>query len=136
VTYMGGRAAEEIAFQTVSTGASNDIEQATKIAKAMITQYGMSDKFGLMGLATVESIYLEGRASLNCGDETASLIDQEIMVLLQVNYEKAKRLLLEHRRMLDEISEYLYENETITGKEFMDIFNHLKGEPCSTFRKN
>ncbi len=125
VTYMGGRAAEEIAFESVTTGASNDIEQATRIARAMITQYGMSDRFGLMGLVTVESQYLDGRASLNCGEKTASAIDEEVMLLLQSSYEKAKSLLLEHREKLDEIAAYLYEHETITGKEFMEIFNHV-----------
>ena len=129
VTYMGGRAAEEIAFDSVTTGASNDIEQATKIARAMVTQYGMSEKFGLMGLVTVESQYLDGRASLNCGEETAAQIDKEVMQILQESYAEAKRLLLENRSILDEISEYLYENETITGKEFMSIFRRLKGIP-------
>ncbi len=127
VTYMGGRAAEEIAFDSVTTGASNDIEQATKIARAMVTQYGMSDRFGLMGLVTIESQYLDGRASLNCGEETASQIDKEVMQMLQASYEEAKQLLMENRSVLDEISEYLYEHETITGKEFMDIFRRLKG---------
>lgn len=127
VTYMGGRAAEEIAFDSVTTGASNDIEQATKIARAMVTQYGMSEKFGLMGLVTVENQYLDGRASLNCGEETAAQIDKEVMSILQESYAEAKRLLLENRSILDEISEYLYEHETITGKEFMEIFRRLKG---------
>lgn len=127
ITYMGGRAAEEIAFESVTTGASNDIEQATNIARAMVTQYGMSEKFGLMGLATVENRYLDGRASLNCGEKTAAEIDKEVMQILQSSYSEAKRLLLENRSILDEISERLYENETITGKEFMDIFRKLKG---------
>ncbi len=129
VTYMGGRAAEEIVFDSVTTGASNDIEQATKIARAMVTQYGMSEKFGLMGLVTVENQYLDGRASLNCGEETAAQIDKEVMAILQESYAQARQLLLENRSVLDEISEYLYEHETITGKEFMDIFRRLKGIP-------
>ncbi len=130
VTYMGGRAAEEIVFDSVTTGASNDIEQATKIARAMVTQYGMSKRFGLMGLATVENQYLDGRASLNCGEETASKIDKEVMGILQESYAQAKRLLSANRGILDEIAEYLYEHETITGKEFMDIFRRLKGLPA------
>ena len=129
VTYMGGRAAEEIVFDSVTTGASNDIEQATKIARAMVTQYGMSEKFGLMGLVTIENQYLDGRASLNCGEETAAQIDQEVMKILKESYEEAKRLLIENREILDEISDYLYQHETITGKEFMKIFRKLKGIP-------
>ena len=129
VTYMGGRAAEEIVFDSVTTGASNDIEQATKIARAMVTQYGMSEKFGLMGLVTVENQYLDGRASLNCGEETAAQIDQEVMKILRESYEEAKRLLMENREILDKVSDYLYENETITGKEFMKIFREMKGIP-------
>lgn len=129
VTYMGGRAAEEIVFDSVTTGASNDIEQATKIARAMVTQYGMSDKFGLMGLVTIENQYLDGRASLNCGEETAAQIDQEVMKILKESYDEAKRLLIENREILDEISDYLYQHETITGKEFMKIFRKLKGIP-------
>ncbi len=127
VTYMGGRAAEEIVFDSVTTGASNDIEQATKMARAMVTQYGMSERFGLMGLVTVEDKYLEGRASLNCGEETAAQIDQEVMKILKESYDEAMRLLRENRDILNEISEYLYEHETITGKEFMQIFRELKG---------
>ena len=129
VTYMGGRAAEEIVFDSITTGASNDIEQATKIARAMVTQYGMSEKFGLMGLATVENQYLDGRASLNCGEETAAQIDQEVMRILKESYDEAVRLLQENRSILDEIAHYLYKNETITGKEFMRIFRKLKGIP-------
>ena len=129
VTYMGGRAAEEIVFDSVTTGASNDIEQATKIARAMVTQYGMSEKFGLMGLVTIESQYLDGRASLNCGEETAGQIDLEVMRILKESYDEATRLLLENREILDKISQQLYENETITGKEFMKIFRELKGIP-------
>ncbi len=129
ITYMGGRAAEEIVFESVTTGASNDIEQATKMARAMVTQYGMSDRFGLMGLVTIEDKYLEGRASLNCGEETAAQIDQEVMKILKNSYDEAVRLLQENREILNEISEYLYEHETITGKEFMRIFRKLKGIP-------
>ena len=129
VTYMGGRAAEELVFESVTTGASNDIEQATKMARAMVTQYGMSEKFGLMGLVTIESQYLDGRASLNCGEETAAQIDQEVMRILKECYDTAIRLLQENRSILDEISQYLYEHETITGKEFMKIFRDLKGIP-------
>ena len=129
VTYMGGRAAEEIVFDSVTTGASNDIEQATKIARAMVTQYGMSEKFGLMGLVTIESQYLDGRASLNCGEETAGQIDLEVMRIMKESYDEATRLLLENREILDKISQQLYENETITGKEFMKIFRELKGIP-------
>lgn len=129
VTYMGGRAAEEIVFDSVTTGASNDIEQATKIARAMVTQYGMSEKFGLMGLVTVENQYLDGRASLNCGEETAAQIDQEVMKILKESYDEAKRLLTENRDILDEVSDYLYQHETITGKEFMKIFRRMKGIP-------
>ncbi len=129
VTYMGGRAAEEIVFDSVTTGASNDIEQATKMARAMVTQYGMSEKFGLMGLVTVESQYLDGRASLNCGEETAAQIDQEVMRILKESYQEATRLLEENRDILDEIAGYLYDHETITGKEFMKIFRRLKGLP-------
>ena len=121
VGYLGGRAAEEIVFDTVTTGAANDIEQATKVARAMITQYGMSQKFGLMGLATQENQYLSGRAVLNCGDDTATEIDHEVMQLLHYSYEEAKRLLNEHREALDKIAEYLIRRETITGKEFMEI---------------
>lgn len=123
---LGGRAAEELVFETVTTGAANDIEQATKIARAMITQYGMSKKFGLMGLASQENQYLGGRAVLNCGDDTATEIDHEVMKLLHDSYEEAKRLLGEHREALDKISEYLIRKETITGKEFMKIFRAVE----------
>lgn len=126
VGYLGGRAAEEIVFDTVTTGAANDIEQATKVARAMITQYGMSKKFGLMGLATQENQYLSGRAVLNCGDDTATEIDHEVMQLLHLSYEEAKRLLGEHRTALDKIAEYLIKRETITGKEFMKIFRAVE----------
>ena len=126
VGYLGGRAAEEIVFDTVTTGAANDIEQATKVARAMITQYGMSQKFGLMGLATQENQYLSGRAVLNCGDDTATEIDHEVMQLLHYSYEEAKRLLNEHREALDKIAGYLISRETITGKEFMKIYRAVE----------
>ena len=116
-------------FDTVTTGAANDIEQATRIARAMVTQYGMSKKFGLMGLATQENQYLSGRAVLNCGEETASEIDQEVMKILKESYEEAKRLLSENREIMDKIAEFLIEKETITGKEFMKIFREIKGIP-------
>lgn len=126
VGYLGGRAAEEIVFDSVTTGASNDIEQATKVARAMITQYGMSKKFGLMGLATQENQYLNGRAVLNCGDNTATEVDHEVMELLRVSYEEAKRLISSHRKALDKIADYLIRKETITGKEFMIIFRAVE----------
>lgn len=126
---LGGRAAEELVFDTVTTGAANDIEQATRIARAMVTQYGMSDKFGLMGLATQENQYLTGRTVLNCGDATAAEVDQEVMKILKDSYEEAKRLLSENRDVMDKIAEFLIEKETITGKEFMKIFREMKGIP-------
>ena len=126
VGYLGGRAAEEIVFDTVTTGAANDIEQATKVARAMITQYGMSEKFGLMGLATQEDQYLSGRAVLNCGDDTATEIDHEVMKLLHHSYEEAKRILGSHRKEMDKIAEYLIRKETITGKEFMKILRAVQ----------
>ena len=126
VGYLGGRAAEEIVFDTVTTGAANDIEQATKVARAMITQYGMSEKFGLMGLATQENQYLSGRAVLNCGDDTATEIDHEVMRLLHHSYEEAKRILGSHRTEMDKIAEYLIRKETITGKEFMKILRAVQ----------
>ena len=126
VGYLGGRAAEEIIFDTVTTGAANDIEQATKVARAMVTQYGMSSKFGLMGLATQENQYLSGRVVLNCGDDTATEVDHEVMELLHVSYEQAKKLLREHKEALDKIAEYLIRKETITGKEFMKIFRAVE----------
>lgn len=127
VGYLGGRAAEEIVFDTVTTGASNDIEQATKVARAMITQYGMSDRFGLMGLAETQNQYLDGKAMLNCGDSTATEIDHEVMKLLKKSYDEAKRLLSENRDVMDKIAEFLIQKETITGKEFMKIFHEAKG---------
>lgn len=129
VTFMAGRASEEIVFDSVTTGASNDIEQATKIARAMVTQYGMSEQFGLMSLESIENRYLDGRAVLNCGDSTAALIDEEVKNLLKICYEEAKGMLLEHRELLDEIAAFLFEEETITGKEFMKIFRRAKGLP-------
>ena len=129
VVALGGRAAEEIVFDTVTTGASNDIEQATKIARAMITQYGMSDRFGLMGLESIQNRYLDGRPVLNCGEATASQIDEEVMRMLKSSYEEAKRLLSENRDALDRIAAFLIEKETITGKEFMKIFREIKGIP-------
>lgn len=127
VGYLGGRAAEEIVFDTVTTGAANDIEQATKVARAMITQYGMSDRFGLMGLAETQNQYLDGRAMLNCGNSTATEIDHEVMKLLKKSYDEAKRLLSENRDVMDKIAEFLIQKETITGKEFMKIFHEAKG---------
>lgn len=134
VTFFGGRAAEEAKFDSVTTGASNDIERATKLARAMITRYGMSETFGLMGLETVESMYLEGRAVMNCSDQTAAKVDEEVMKVLKDAYDKALTLIRENMDVLDAISEYLLEKETITGKEFMTIFNRMKGieeEPVS-----
>ena len=129
VVALGGRAAEEIVFDTVTTGASNDIEQATKIARAMITQYGMSERFGLMGLESIQNRYLDGRAVMNCGEATASEIDGEVMRMLKAAYEEAKKLLSENREALDRIAAFLIEKETITGKEFMKIFREVKGIP-------
>ena len=129
VVSLAGRAAEELVFDTVTTGAANDIEQATRIARAMVTQYGMSEKFGLMGLATQENQYLTGRTVLNCGDATAAEIDTEVMKMLKNAYAEAKRLLSENRDAMDQIAAFLIEKETITGKEFMKIFRQVKGIP-------
>ena len=129
VGFLAGRAAEEIVFDTVTTGAANDIEQATRVARAMITQYGMSRKFGLMGLESRENQYLNGRTVLNCSDVTAAEIDQEVMKILKDSYEEAKRLLSENRDAMDQIAAFLIEKETITGKEFMKIFRQVKGIP-------
>ena len=129
VELMGGRAAEEIVFETVTTGASNDIQQATNLARAMVTQYGMSEKFGLMALESQENQYLTGRAVLNCGDATAAEIDKEVMKVLKDAYEAAKSLLNENRDAMDQIADFLIEKETITGKEFMKIFRKVKGIP-------
>jgi cell division protease FtsH len=128
VTLFGGRAAEEVVFNKVTTGASNDIEKATSIAREMITQYGMSEAFGLMGLETVENPYLDAHTTLNCSDATAALVDEEVKKLLKECYEEAKALLLDNRDVLDKIAEFLYEKETITGKEFMDIYNKVKSD--------
>ena len=127
VGMLGGRAAEEIVFDTVTTGASNDIEKATKIARSMITQYGMSEQFGLNGLESIQNRYLDGRAVMNCGEATAAEIDQEVMEMLKKAYDEAKRLLTEHREALDKIAAFLIEKETITGKEFMKIFHEVEG---------
>ena len=129
VGLLAGRAAEEIVFDTVTTGAANDIEKATRIARAMVTQYGMSEKFGLMGLEHQENEYLTGRVVMNCGDATAAEVDQEVMKILKISYEEAKRLLSENRDAMDKIAEYLIQKETITGKEFMKIFREVKGIP-------
>ena len=129
VGFLGGRAAEEIVFDTVTTGAANDIQQATRITRAMITQYGMSDKFGMMGLESRESMYLDNGTRLNCSEQMAAEVDREIMRILKESYEEAKRLLMENREALDKIAEYLIEKETITGKEFMRIFREVKGLP-------
>ncbi len=129
VTFMAGRAAEEIVFHSITTGASNDIEKATQIARAMVTQYGMSKKFGLISLESVENRYLDGRPVLNCGDDTAAEIDQEVQIILKDSYETAKKLLEENRDVLDRIADYLFEHETITGKEFMRIYREIKGIP-------
>ncbi|MBS5129448.1 MAG: ATP-dependent zinc metalloprotease FtsH [Lachnospiraceae bacterium] len=136
VGMLAGRAAEEIVFNTVTTGASNDIEQATKVARAMITQYGMSEKFGLIGLESVQSRYLDGRPVQNCGPETAAEIDKEVMKMLKDAYEEAKRILQENRDALDKIAAFLIEKETITGKEFMEILREVQGiDPEQTASK-
>ena len=129
VGLLGGRAAEEIVFDTVTTGAANDIEKATSIARSMVTQYGMSKKFGLMGLETVESKYLSGNTSLNCSDVTAAEVDAEVMKILKDSYKEAKRLLKENRDVMDKLADFLIKKETITGKEFMKIFREIKGIP-------
>ena len=128
VTLLAGRAAEEIVFNSVTTGAANDIEKATEIARAMITQYGMNEKFGLMGLESVESQYLDGRTVMNCGDATAAQVDEEVKKLLASCYNRAKELLSQNRDVLDAIASYLREKETITGKQFIDIYNQVKGK--------
>lgn len=132
ITLLGGRAAEELVFNTVTTGASNDIERATKLARTMVSQYGMSERFGLMGLETVESQYLDGRSVLNCSDATAALLDEEVMKMLKAYYEQAKTLLSENMMCLDRVSEYLLEKESITGKEFMDIVHEVRGDADET----
>ncbi len=128
VTLLAGRAAEELVFNSVTTGAANDIEQATEIARAMITQYGMNEKFGLMGLESVENKYLDGRTVMNCGDATAAQVDEEVKKLLSSCYDRAKELLSQNRDVLDAIASYLREKETITGKQFMEIYNQIKGK--------
>ncbi|MDO4344196.1 MAG: ATP-dependent zinc metalloprotease FtsH [Eubacteriales bacterium] len=132
VEFVGGRAAEEIVFHSVTTGAANDIEQATKLARAMITQYGMSEKFGMVGLESPANQYLDGRNILNCSDETAAEIDREVMRVIKEAYQEALRLLGEHREALDKIADFLIEKETITGKEFMEIFRQVEGSQNST----
>lgn len=129
VGYLGGRAAEEIVFDTVTTGASNDIEQATGLACSMVTRFGMSKKFGLIGLESVESQYLDGRTVLNCSDATAAEIDQEVMRILKECYQEALELLSANREVMDQLAAHLIEKETITGKEFMRIYRQVKGLP-------
>ena len=129
VGYLGGRAAEEIVFDTVTTGASNDIEQATGLARSMVTRFGMSKKFGLIGLESVESQYLDGRTVLNCSDATAAEIDQEVMRILKECYQEALELLSANREVMDQLAAHLIEKETITGKEFMRIYRQVKGLP-------
>ena len=132
VEFLAGRAAEELVFETVTTGASNDIEKATKIARAMVTQYGMSEKFGLMGLARQENMYLSGRAVLECGDDTATEVDTEVSRILKECYEEAKKILSDNRYALDEIAKFLIEKETITGKEFMKILSDVREKEASS----
>ncbi len=129
VSLVGGRAAEEVVFHSVTTGAANDIEKATNIARAMVTQYGMSKHFGLVGLSTVESKYLEGRDVMNCSDQTAAEVDKEVVAILKESYEQAKQMLSENRELMDKLAAFLIEKETITGKEFMEIFRREKGLP-------
>lgn len=129
ITFCGGRAAEKIVFDSVTTGASNDIEKATSMARAMVTQYGMSEEFGMVGLESIENRYLDGRAVLNCGEQTAAQIDKEVMRILKDCYQKAEALLAGNREVMDKLAEFLYEKETITGKEFMKIFREVKGLP-------
>lgn len=129
VGLVAGRAAEELVFETVTTGAANDIEKATRIARSMVTLYGMSKRFGLVGLSTVESKYLEGREVMNCSDETAAAVDEEVIAILKESYDKAKELLSENRELMDKLAAFLIEKETITGKEFMQIFRKEKGIP-------
>ena len=128
VTLLAGRASEEIVFHSITTGASNDMEKATNIARSMIAQYGMSEKFGLMSLEKITDPYLGGHSQLNCSDKTATEIEEEVKVLLKEKYEAAKQLLQENRDKLDKIAEFLYDKETITGKEFMEIFNQFSEE--------
>jgi cell division protease FtsH len=127
-TLYGGRAAEELVFGSITTGASNDIEKATSLARAMVTQYGMSEKFGLMGLESIESKYLDGRPVQNCSNETAGEVDKEVMRILKDCYDRALMLLSENREVLDRIAEFLITRETITGEEFRAIYKEVKGE--------
>ena len=127
VEFVAGRAAEEIVFDTVTTGASNDIEKATRVARSMVTQYGMSKKFGLIGLEVQANQYLDNRPVMNCSEATAAEVDAEVMKVLKESYDEAKRLLTEHRKALDKIAAFLIEKETITGKEFMQIFHEVEG---------
>ena len=126
---MAGRAAEELIFHSATSGAANDIEMATRIARAMVTQYGMSEEFGMMSLESVENRYLDGRPVLNCGEETAAQIDKVVQKMIKDAYADATKMLEENREILDRISDHLYEKETITGKEFMKIFREMKGLP-------
>ena len=126
VTLLAGRASEELVFKSVTTGASNDMEKATKMARAMITQYGMSDKFGLMSLETIENQYLGGQTTLNCSQATAADVDEEVKKMLFSCYEEAKKVITEHRKELDKLAEFLYKKETITGAQFMQIFNDIR----------
>ena len=132
VTFCAGRASEEIFFGQITTGAANDIEQATRIARAMITRYGMSDTFGMVGLETVENQYLDGRVVMQCGDETAAEVDRELRALMKDCYKQAKELLLENQHVLKEIAEFLCEKESITGKEFVEIYNRVTGKDVKT----
>lgn len=129
ITLLGGRAAEDVVFNSITTGASNDIERATAILRSMITQYGMSDKFGMVGLESIENRYLDGRAVLNCADETAAKIDEEVAKRMKEFYERAVSIIKENRDVLDKIAEYLIEKETITGKEFIKMYREIKGLP-------
>ena len=129
ITFCGGRAAEKIIFDSITTGASNDIEKATSMARAMVTQYGMSEEFGMVGLESIQNRYLDGRAVLNCGEQTAAQIDKEVMRILKDCYQKAESMLSDNRDVMDKIAEFLYEKETITGKQFMKIFREVKGLP-------
>ena len=133
-TFTGGRAAEEVVFGEITTGASNDIEQATKIARAMITRYGMSDDFDMVAMETVTNQYLGGDASLACSADTQNEIDRKVVELVKREHEKAKKILLDNRQKLDELSNYLYEKETITGEEVMQILNRkeISGEQIKT----
>jgi cell division protease FtsH len=132
VEFVAGRAAEEIVFNTVTTGAANDIEKATKVARAMVTQYGMSEKFGLAQLESPAAQFLDdGRIIMNCSDATAAQVDQEVIKILKQSYDQAKRILCEHRKAMDEIAAFLIEKETITGKEFMEILHRIEGDQVS-----